>query len=114
MASHIIASPSGWAELSKFKDETTSNRSLIGAGTEAATRTLLSVPVLVSNSMPDGSMLVLDRNSVLSVYGQVQLATSADYYFGADSIALRATLRFGAKIADTGRVVKLTVAGAGS
>ena len=31
----------------------------------------------------------------------MQLATSADYYFGADSIALRATFRFGAKIADT-------------
>lgn len=29
--------------------------------------TLLSVPVLVSNSVPDGTMLVLDRNSVLSV-----------------------------------------------
>ena len=34
-----------------------------------------------------------------SAYGAVQLATSADYYFGADSIALRATFRFGAKIA---------------
>ncbi len=29
----------------------------------------------------------------------MHLATSADYYFGADSIALRATFRFGAKIA---------------
>ena len=44
----------------------------------------------------------------------MQLATSADYYFGADSIALRATFRFGAKIADTERVVKLTVATPGS
>ena len=45
---------------------------------------------------------------------ETQLATSTDYYFGADSIALRATFRFGQKIADTERVVKLTVAGAGS
>jgi hypothetical protein len=49
-----------------------------------------------------------------SAYGAVQLATSADYYFGADSIALRATFRFGAKIADTERVVKLTVAASDS
>lgn len=27
-------------------------------------------------------MLVLDRNSVLSVYGDVQIATSTDFYFG--------------------------------
>ena len=39
-----------------------------------------------------------------SAYGAVQLATSADYYFGADSIALRATFRFGAVIADTARM----------
>ncbi len=51
---------------------------------------------------------------MLSVYGSVQLATSTDYYFGSDNIALRATFRFGQKIADTARVVKLTVATAGS
>ena len=44
----------------------------------------------------------------------MQLATSADYYFGADSIALRATFRFGAKIADAEHVVKLTVAASDS
>ena len=114
VATHIIASPSAWAELSKLKTATDSNVSLVGAGVEAATRTLLSVPVLVSNSMPDGSFLVLDRTAVLSVYGDVQLATSTDYYFGSDSVALRATFRFGQKIADTGRVVKLTIVPEGS
>ena len=88
--------------------------SLIGAGTEAATRTLLSVPVVVSNSIPDAGLVVLDKASVLSVYGQVLLATSTDFYFGSDNVALRATFRFGAAIADTERLVKLTVAGAGS
>ena len=55
-------------------------------------------------------MLTLDRNSVLSVYGDVPLATSVDYYFGSDNVALRATFRFGAKVASTARVVKLTIA----
>jgi hypothetical protein len=55
-------------------------------------------------------VLVLDRNSVLSVYGDVQLATSVDYYFGFDNVALRATFRLGAKVASTARVVKLTIA----
>ena len=86
--------------------------SLAGAGTTFLT--LLSVPVLVSNSMTDGTMLVLDKSTILSVYGSVQLTTSTDYYFGSDNVALRATFRFGQKIAHTARVVELTVAGAGS
>ena len=102
-ATHIVCSPSSWADLSKFKQATDSNMSVVGAGTTAPTRTLLSVPVLVSNSKTDGTMLVLDRNSVLSVYGDVQLATSTDFYFGSDNIALRATFRFGQKIADIAR-----------
>ena len=73
--------------MSKFKHPPT-RTSLVDAGTEAATRTLLSVPVLVSNSMPDASLLVLDKASVLSVYGQVLLATSTDFYFGSDNVAL--------------------------
>jgi hypothetical protein len=68
------------------------------------------VPVLVSNSVPDTTMLVLDRSTTLSVYGTVQLATSTDYYVGSDNIALRATFRFGAQIANTDRVVKLAIA----
>jgi hypothetical protein len=40
----------------------------------------------------------------------VQLATSTDSYFGSDSVALRATFRFGAKITHTDRVIELTVA----
>ena len=111
-ATHIVCSPSSWADLSKFTQATDSNMSLVSAGTTAPTRTLLSVPVLVSNSMTDGTMLVLDKSTILSVYGSVQLATSTDYYFGSDNVAMRATFRFGQKIADTARVVELTVAGA--
>ena len=64
--------------------------------------------------MTDGTMLVLDKSTILSVYGSVQLATSTDYYFDSDSIGVRATWRFGQKIADTARVIKLTVATPGS
>ena len=37
-------------------------------------------------------MLVLDRNSVLSVYGDVQIATSTDFYFAANLISQLANL----------------------
>ncbi len=42
------------------------------------------------------------------------LATSQQFYFDSDSIGVRATFRFGQKIADPARVVKLTVATPGS
>lgn len=113
-ATHIIASPTAWATLSQFKTATGSNVSLVGAGTEAVTRSLLGVPVLVTNAMSSSGMVVLDKNAVLSAYGNVDLATSTDYYFGSDGVALRATFRFGQAIVDPDRVVKLTVAAEGS
>lgn len=42
------------------------------------------------------------------------MATSTDFYFDSDGVALRATFRFGQKIADTARVVELTIATPGS
>jgi hypothetical protein len=45
---------------------------------------------------------VIDRNSILSVYGTVQLATSQEFYFDSDSVGVRATFRFGACIAKSG------------
>jgi hypothetical protein len=55
---------------------------------------------------------VVDSNSILSSYGQVAVATSEHAYFGSDSIGLRVTWRFGAKIVDTSRVVELTITSA--
>jgi HK97 family phage major capsid protein len=113
-ATHIVGSPQSWADLSKFKQANNSNVSLVSAGTTAPTRTLLSVPVLASNSIADGTTLVLDRSTILSVYGSVMLATSQEFYFDSDSIGVRATFRFGARIANSERLVKLTVATPGS
>ena len=70
--------------------------------------------MLASNSLADGTMLVLDRSTILSVYGSVMLATSQEFYFDSDSIGVRATFRFGARITNSERLVKLTVATPGS
>lgn len=107
---NIVASPDSWASLAKLKDEDTSNRSLIGAGTESPTKTLLSIPVTVTSAMPANKILLVDRNKTLSAYGQLMFSRSDDYYFGADSVALRATLRFGAGFVDAKAGQILTVA----
>jgi HK97 family phage major capsid protein len=108
-ATHVIASPTAWASLTKFKQATSSNASLVGAGVEAAERRLLGVPVLVSAAMTADKVLILDRSAVLSAYGEVQLAVSDQAYFGSDSIGVRCTFRFGQKIVDTERVIQLDV-----
>ncbi|MGW9521383.1 hypothetical protein ACWGSE_04515 [Streptomyces diastaticus] len=60
--------------------------------------------------MPAGQFLIVDKDAVLGAWGQVVLAVSEHAYFGSDSIAVRGTFRFGARIVDADRVVKLTIA----
>jgi len=108
-ASHILASPQAWAYISKLKAAVDSNLSLIGAGTNAAPRQLENVPVLVDKDVLDWSLIVLDRRAVLSAFGNVVIATSEHAAFQRDSVAVRATFRFGAQVSDTDRVVLVPV-----
>jgi len=108
-ATQIIASPAAWADLSRLKKSTDSNESLLGAGTETVERRLESLPVLVTNAMPAGQLLVLDKSTVLSAVGDVKLARSEHAYFSSDSIGVRVTWRAGWKVQRPGRVVKLTI-----
>lgn len=108
-ATHIIANPTAWATLSKLKRATDSNESLVGAGTVAATRALLGLPVLVTPAMPAGSLLVVDQSAVIGAQSPVRLARSDDAYFSSDSIGVRVTWRLGWSIQHATRVAKLTV-----
>jgi HK97 family phage major capsid protein len=110
VVTNIVASPDSWATLAKLKTAVDSNVSLIGAGTESPTKTLLSIPVTVTSAMPANKVLLVDKNKTLSAYGTLMVARSDDYYFGSDNVALRATLRFGAGFVDTEAGQILTVA----
>jgi HK97 family phage major capsid protein len=109
-ATHIIASPTAWASLSKLKRAADSNESLVGAGVVAATRALLGLPVLVTPAMPDGSLLVSDQSAIIGAQSPVRLARSEDAYFSSDAIGVRVTWRLGWKVMHTARVAKLTIA----
>lgn len=108
-ATHIIAAPDVWAALRKVKTGTGSNASLLGAGTDDATPRLLGVPVITTPAVPQGDMIVVDKTAVVSAVGTIQIATSHDVYFTSDSVALRATWRFGQNITNPERLVKLTL-----
>jgi HK97 family phage major capsid protein len=87
-----------------MKVATDYNASLIGAGTEAAVRMLLGLPVLVTPAMTANTGLVVDKTQILSVVGPVSVASSEHALFSSDSILLRATWRFGAKILRPDRI----------
>ncbi|EUA31998.1 MULTISPECIES: phage major capsid protein [Mycobacterium] len=111
VATHILASPTAWADLQRLKTAEDSNVSLVGAGTTSATRQLLSLPVLVDRDVPAGTVAVLDRSAILAVWGALEVATSRDFHFNRRSVSIRAWWRFGAKVAHPNRVVSLGVGG---
>ncbi|MCZ0727962.1 phage major capsid protein [Mycolicibacterium iranicum] len=108
-ATHIIANPTAWATLSKLKRGADSNESLVGAGTVAAERALLGLPVLVTPAMPAGALLVVDQSAVIGAQGPVRVARSDDAYFSSDSIGVRVTWRLGWNVQHGSRVAKLTI-----
>ncbi|MCL2482022.1 MAG: phage major capsid protein [Propionibacteriaceae bacterium] len=92
---HVVVSPHGWATLSKIKTKVDSNESLLGAGTTAVERMILGLPVIVTPALGNTVGLVVDKSQVLTAFGGIEIATSQHYFFGSDSLALRATWRFG-------------------
>lgn len=92
----LLLDPVGWAAFRKLKvGGTNTNESLLGAGTTDAQAMLLSLPVIVNNAVPQSVGFVIDKNSIMSAVGQIKVATSEDFFFSADSVAVRATWRLG-------------------
>lgn len=107
--SHIVLSPTAWASLRKFKAQTNSAVTILGAGTNDAVPMLLGVPVVVNKALPVGSGLIVDASDIVSAVGTVNVAQSADVYFTSDSIGLRVTFRFGAQVIHPNRHATFTV-----
>jgi len=113
--SHILMSPTTWAEFQKLKvGGVSTNQSLIGAGTIDAKAMLLSLPVVVNIALPDFSGLVIDRSAVVSAYGAVNVSTSEHKYFDSDSVVVRCTFRMGQNILRPNRIGKFIIGSGGS
>ncbi|XTP33130.1 phage major capsid protein [Mycobacterium sp. TJFP1] len=112
--SHILLSPTAWAEFRKLKvGGVETNSSLIGAGTTDAQQLLLSLPVLVNVAMPPYTGMVLDRSAIVSAYGTVNVANSEHQYFSSDSVACRCTFRMGQNVVRPNRIARFII-GSGS
>lgn len=107
---HLLINPLDWGKLSKLPTGAGSNQSLLANVTDAATRSIAGVPVIVHSAVTEGTALMVDRNEIVSAYGDIQLARSDDAFFAYDAVAIRATWRIGWGVVRPGRIQKLTVA----
>lgn len=106
---HLVLSPTAWASLRKFKTATGSNMGLLGTGAADAVPYLLGIPVLVNNAVPSGGGLAVDRSDIISAIGPVLVTPSEHAYFAHDSVGVRVTFRFGARVLHANRHAHFTV-----
>ena len=65
--------------------------------------------MITTPAVGSGNLLVVDRSAVVSAVSPLEIATSEHTYFTSDSVALRATFRFGQNVVRPDRIAALTV-----
>lgn len=102
----IIAGYDAWAYMLKLKGG--DKRALISPDVANSTKPqLFGLPVILTACMPEKTILILDKNEVISSVSRVETATTSDRYFEHDSVGIRTTFRFGFGILHPGRVAKV-------
>ncbi len=93
----FVANPADALLLAKLKDQTGSNRPLLGSDPTAPTkRTVLGVPLLTSPGVTPGTVWGIPKSrSIIVQRTNVELAVDKSAYFTSDRTAIRATLRIG-------------------
>lgn len=107
--SAFVGHPTDVLTLSKLKDETGSNRPLLGTDPTAPTRrTILGVPLHVSAAVTAGTIWAYDRTRIVTVMrDDVTLDVDRSAYFTSDRIAIRATMRIGFGYPHPASIVKI-------
>ena len=93
----FVANPADALLLAKLKDQTGSNRPLLGSDpTAPAKRTVLGVPLLTSPGVTVGTVWGIPKSrSIIVQRTNVELAVDRSAYFTSDRTAIRATMRLG-------------------
>lgn len=106
-----IANPSDALSLSQLKQSGTSNVSLLTPDATAAGRSLIAgVSLLVSPSVPAGTIYGLDASTAFTVLrDDVQIESDSSAFFTSDRIAIRARTRLAFGWPDPAAVVRITV-----
>lgn len=110
--SSFVTDPATALALGKLKDQTGSNRPLLGMdATAAGQRRILGVDLLSSPAVAAGTIWAYDRQRVWTVLrSDVTLDVDRSRYFESDRVAVRATMRVGFAFGHPQSVVKITAA----
>ncbi|WP_018142820.1 phage major capsid protein [Alloscardovia criceti] len=103
----ILLGFDAWAYMLKLKGA--DKRPLISPDVaNSAEPTLFGLPVVLSAYMPANTIIIIDKDEIVSSVGTVIASTTEDRYFEHDSVGLRATFRFGYGILHPNRIAKIS------
>lgn len=107
----FVANPADALLLAQLKDETGSNRPLLGTDpTQATRRLVLGVPLYVSPAVTAGTVWGIPRDRVLVVTREdVTLEVDRSVYFTSDRVAVKATMRVGFSFPHPAAVQKISL-----
>lgn len=105
--SAIVMDPKSWAVLGKLKYKDGALQ--LGSPVASAARTLFSLPVYITPSMTAGNALIVSKADLIAAVGTIDLTTSAEAAFNADSLVHRITWRIGWNTVHANRFAKLAI-----
>lgn len=109
-----VANPTDALALATLKDETGSNRPLLGTDpTQPTRRTVLGLPLFVSPAVTAGTVWGIPRDRVIVVRRQdVDLQVDRSAFFTSDRVAVRAVMRVAFAYPHPAAVQKITLSAA--
>ncbi len=107
---HFVANPADALAMAKLRKSTGSNEPLLSSSaTDASTRQLVGVPLLVSPSVAAGTVWGIDGSrSYLVIREDATVEVDASPFFTSDRTAVRAVERVGFAFPHAASVVKIT------
>lgn len=108
---HFVANPADALAMAKLRKSTGSNEPLLSSSaTDASTRQLVGVPLLVSPSVVAGTVWGIDGSrSYLVIREDATVEVDASPFFTSDRTAVRAVERVGFAFPHAASVVKITI-----
>lgn len=107
----FIANPADALTLATIKEQTGSNKPLLGPDPSQPTRrSILGVPLHSSPAVTPGTVWAVPRDRVLIVLrDNAKVEASTDAYFSSDRVGVKATMRAGFAFPHPAAIIKITL-----
>lgn len=107
----FVASPATALALAELKEQTGSNKALLGSDpTQPTSRVIAGLPLYTSPAIADGIVWGIPQaHSIFVVRQDATVVTDTSVYFTSDRVAVRATLRVGFGFTYPAAVVKVAI-----